>query len=61
MSLVIRSRHRQDVVAAMAGAVDEVARRGGADFEGQAAASRIGLLDDLGDAVEMGEADRQFG
>ena len=52
--------HRQDVVAAMAGAMDEVARRGGADLEWQAAGVADRVFHDLGDAVEMAEADGEL-
>jgi hypothetical protein len=53
--------HRQNVVAAMAGAVDEVARRRGAHFERQPAGSADRFLHHLGNAVEMGKADRELG
>ena len=51
----------EHVAAAGAGADDEVARRGGADLERQAAGVADRLLDDLRDAVEVAEADRQLG
>ena len=50
----------QDVAARAARADDEVARRRGADLEGQAAGGADRLLDDRGDAVEVAEADRQL-
>ena len=52
---------RQHIAACGAGADDEVARRGSTDLERHAAGIAHGLLDDLGDAVEVAEADRQFG
>jgi hypothetical protein len=51
---------RQNVGAGAAGAVDEVARRGGANFERQAARGAHAFLDHLRDAVEMAEADREL-
>ena len=51
----------QHVAAAGARADDEVARRRGADLERQAARFADRLLDDLRDAVQMAEADRQLG
>ena len=50
----------EDVAAGRAGAGDEVARRGGADLERQPAGGADRLLHDLGDAVEVAEADRQL-
>ena len=50
----------QHVAAAGAGADDEIARRGGTDLEGESARFAHRFLDDLGDAIEMAEADRQL-